>query len=147
MENSLSKVFYCLTLQVVFQLSLANVLRLTLIIDIKTKNIYFPNFSLNSLSNPPLLRRKSNLISSRTKFQQQQKGSSWLNVGCNFPNSKYIIQLKRKNKIFVQIFFILYLNNFWVPIKKKPPPSDHESDDENSYLRLTNLIPKKHINS
>ena len=28
----------------------------------------------------------------------------------------------------------------WVPIGKKPTPSDHESDNEISLLRLTNLI-------
>ena len=37
--------------------------------------------------------------------------------------------------------FLPYLNNLWVPIRKRPAPGDHESYMEISFLRLTNLIP------
>ena len=47
-----------------------------------------------------------------------------------------------------QIFFLLnkysflpYVKNLWVPVGKKPAPGDHKSNDENSFLRLNNLIP------
>ena len=44
-------------------------------------------------------------------------------------------------KFFLYKFsFLHYLNNLRVPIGIKPAPGDHESDDENSFLLLTNLI-------
>ena len=42
-------------------------------------------------------------------------------------------------RFFIQIFFP-YLDNLLVVIVMKPAPGDHESDDEISFLRLTNLI-------
>ena len=68
---------------------------------------------------------KSVQISCRTQFSQL-----------------FIIRLKRKYKIFFwyKYSFLSYLKNLWVPIGIKPAPGDHESDDENSFLLLTNLI-------
>ena len=72
-------------------------------------------------------------------------GSSWLNAGRNFHNSLSFAK-KAKTKYFFFCTKILssprYLTNLWVSIGKNPAPGDHdyESDDEISFLRLTNLI-------
>ena len=59
-------------------------------------------------------------------------GSSWLNAGSNCQRKKYIFLYKYS--------FLHYLNNLRVPMGKKPAPRDHESDDQNNILLLTNSI-------
>ena len=66
-------------------------------------------------------------------------GSSWLNEGHNFYNS---IIHNWKNSIFLYKYsFLPYLNSLWVPIEKKPTLAEHDLDNKNSFLLLTNLIP------
>ena len=49
--------------------------------------------------------------------------------------------MQKTNISLVQISFFPLYNDLLVSIEKKPNPGDHESDDEITFLRLTNLIP------